>query len=441
MSARREISGWGRHPWREADCIEGENLERASVDASLSRGLGRAYGDAALPEGPDDRVLVTPHGDRVIAFDEQSGVLRAEAGFSLGGIGAHFPRRGWFSPVSTGTRHVTLGGMVASDVHGKNHHVAGTFGRHVRALRLRTGDGRIIDCDRENHPELFLATCGGMGLTGHILEVELALEKIPSPWIFEEHERLDNLEEIFTALRQASDDWPMTMAWIDTSARGKKMGRGVINRGRWATAEEAPPHPPKPSRRIAIPFEFPNGLANPFTFRILNALYFRKASRKIQRGVINPEFFFWILDGFEHWNRVYGRRGFFQYQAVLPSDLDVFRAFLERFQAMGACSFVTVLKDCGPEGEGMLSFPKQGTSLALDIPIKNPAWALEVNRELNRFTLEHGGRIYLAKDAFTQPEELAAMYPQLEAWKEVRREYDPKGKIRSALSARCGLDL
>ena len=434
-----QLSGWGRHPWRETTLRESEALEAASATARLMRGLGRAYGDAALPVDGQDVVLATRAADRVLRFDPESAVLRAEAGLELGELYRVLLPRGFFTPVAPGTRHVTLGGMVASDIHGKNHHVAGTFGRHVRALRMRVGDGRVLECSREQHADLFLATLGGMGLTGHILEVEAQLERVQTPWIYEESERMDTLEQVFAALRAASASWPMTVAWIDTSSPGSRMGRGIVMRGRWASADEAPRDPPRPNPRVRMPVDLPNGLVNPFTIGVLNRAWFAKHPRRPVTHMVAPESFFWILDMVGEWNRVFGRNGFFQYQCVLPSDASVFRGFLQLFQRLGACSFVTVLKDCGESGDGLLSFPKPGSTIAVDIPLRDAEHGQRMSDAFNEYVLGHGGRIYFAKDTFTRPEHVAAMYPRLEEWREVRRRYDPEGRIRSALGVRCGL--
>lgn len=436
---KASISGWGRSPWQTTDLRASESLEAASGTARLSRGLGRSYGDAALPADEADLVLSTLPADRILAFDEETLVLRAEAGLELGQLYKKMLPRRVVSPVSPGTRHVTLGGMVASDIHGRNHHVAGTFGSHVRSLRMRVGDGRVLTCSREEHPELFRATLGGMGLTGHILEVEVQLKRVESPWIYEESERLPTLEQVFAKLQEASAAWPMTVAWIDTSSKGARLGRGIVMRARWANADEAPAHAPPATPRVRLPFDFPNGLANPFTFGILNRLWFAKHPKKQIQRIVAPESFYWILDMVDDWNRVFGRRGFTQYQCVLPSSAEVFRGFLELFQRLGACSFVTVLKDCGEQGEGLLSFPKVGSTIAVDIPLQSAEHGRRITDAFNEYVLRHGGRVYLAKDAFSRPEHIREMYPQLEAFRQTCRKYDPEGRVRSALSRRCGL--
>ncbi len=220
------IAGWGRFPLVDGLVLKSEDLAAISAGASLSRGLGRSYGDSSLPARPDLPVADTTAADRLLAFDPASGILRAEAGASLLDLNRVFLRRGWFVPVSPGTQFVTIGGMVASDVHGKNHHVDGCFGQHVRSVRLRVADGRIIDCSDESEPELFRATIGGMGLTGHILEVEFPMRAIPSPWIWSENQRIDNLDAMVAGLKAAAHDWPMTVGWVDCLARGRTWGGG-----------------------------------------------------------------------------------------------------------------------------------------------------------------------------------------------------------------------
>lgn len=429
----RELSGWGRHPRVRGRELRSEDLGAITRDAILCRGLGRAYGDAALPPPGGERPLAgTRLADRLLAFGPDTGVLRAEAGLSLRALNEVFLPRNWCSPVSPGTQSVTLGGMVAADVHGKNHHVAGTLGRHVRSLRMRVADGRVLEVNRESEPELFAATLGGMGLTGHILEVELALERIPSPWILRESERCSDLEATLQALHTRSGAWPMTVAWVDASARGEGLGRGVVLSGRWADAQAAPEHAPPQPAALRVPLAFPNGVFNTVSARALNALWFRKP---LGGGVRAPFGFLYPLDGWASWNRAYGPSGFTQYQCVLPSDPGAVRGFLELFQSLGLASFVSVLKDCGPAGEGHLSFPQPGTSIALDFPVRGDSTRACVE-SLNAHVLDHGGRIYLAKDAFTRAEDFRAMYPRLQEWLAIRRAWDPDGHIRSAQSAR-----
>ena len=432
---RESLHGWGRYPIISSPVRHTADLTYGSQGATLSRGLGRAYGDAGLPPRASVRpVVVTPQANRILLFDQESGLLTAEAGLSLKELLSIIAPLGWYTPVSPGTQYVTLGGMVASDIHGKNHHVDGCFGMHVRALKLRIGTGEVVTVTPQNDPELFWATCGGMGLTGHLLEVTVQLASIPSPWIYETSDRYDSLEEVFHNLREASVHWPMTVAWIDTSARGARLGRGIVMRGRWATPDEAPKHFPKAKGSITMPFALPNGLMNPKTIALANQAYFLKHPNRHVEHVTHPSSFFHVLDSVGEWNRVYGSRGFTQYQCVMPSDLAVYRELLRRFQQLGGCSFVTVFKDCGEANPGHLSFPQKGTSIALDIPINTRTPRLI--RELNAMVVDHGGRVYLAKDAFTAEDTFRKMYPRLDEFQAVRARVDPKQRISSAMSQR-----
>jgi FAD/FMN-containing dehydrogenase len=312
-----QLSGWGRLPVPGRE-IRSEDLAGVARSRPLTRGLGRSYGDASLPPAGALEVAGSALADRLLAFDPETGVLRAEAGLSLREILRLFLPRGFWPPASPGTAFVTLGGMVAADVHGKSHHRDGTFGRHVRSLRVLLADGRVVDCDRETHPGLFRATLGGMGLTGHILEVVLTLQRVPSAWIVEERRRYDGLDALLAALRAAAADWPYTVAWIDTLSSGNALGRGILFAGRWAEAGEAPLFPPPPRRRRRFPLDLPEWCLSPFAVRTFNALLFGTAPARAKRRLLSPEQFFYPLDVIEDWNRMYGRRGFTQYQCVLP---------------------------------------------------------------------------------------------------------------------------
>lgn len=434
--ALETLHGWGRHPVVAAPTLRPTSLERHAAEAVLSRGLARSYGDAALPPPGSSRpVLVTPQADRILAFDESTGLLRAEAGLSLGELARIFLPRRWFSPVSTGTQYVTLGGMVAADVHGKNHHSYGTFGQAVRSLRMMVADGRIVTASPSENPDLFFATLGGMGLTGHVLEVEVELARIPSPWIYEESWQAPTLEALFDGLAESSN-WPMTAAWVDTSTKGTSFGRGLVIRGRWAEPDEAPAHPPGRRPSIEVPPIFPSGVMNPLTIQLLSNVWFHRHGAKKKQHVTHPANHFWQLDMATNWFRGYGRRGFTQYQCVLPRDVKVHGEFVRLFQKLGGCSFINVYKDCGEVGPGLLSFPKYGTSIALDIPITTLDRMQRLVDGLNDFVVGHGGRIYLAKDAFTRPDHFAAMYPRLAEFEAVRDRWDPERRLSSWQSVR-----
>lgn len=429
------LSGWGRdfRPGRE---VMGENLEALTRGATLSRGLGRSYGDSALPPPDHLDVVATPLADRILSFDADTGLLRAEAGLSLHDLIRVFLPRGWFTPVTPGTQFVTLGGMVAADVHGKNHHVAGCIGDHIHRLRLRTAEGEVLYCGPEEQVELFDATLGGMGLTGHILEVELRLERVPSPWIVQETRRFDGLDAFMTGLSAASGIWPFTVGWIDCLARGEAKGRGILYSGRWARADEAPRRAPRWKRSITLPMELPSWLLNDFTMRLAAALIFHKQWRRVQTDVVGPETFFYPLDAVRQWNLAYGKAGVTQYQCVLPraSLPGAAHRFMDLVTASGGASFLCVMKDCGAQGRGLLSFPMPGFSIALDIPMRPETQTLI--DALNTQVLADGGRIYLAKDGLSRPEHFQAMETRLGRWLQVRDAWDPHRRLRSAQSVR-----
>jgi FAD/FMN-containing dehydrogenase len=413
-----------------------EDLATVARGATLTRGLGRSYGDSALPPPGVGYVAGSRFADRILAFDPATGRLRAEAGLALVDLVWTFLPRGFFPPVTPGTQYVTLGGMVAADVHGKNHHVAGTIGRHVESLRLLLADGETVECSRAERADLFRATLGGMGLTGHILEVELSMERVPSSWIVQESERTPGIDAFLAALAGAGRDWPYTVGWIDCLAGGRALGRGVIFRGRWANAEEAPRRAPRPLAGPRVPFPFPGWALNDLSVRLFNAGYFRAHPRRARRAIVHPQKFFYPLDAIRDWNRIYGRRGFTQFQCVVPERErpGATRRLLEVAARHGGSSFLCVLKDCGEEGEGVLSFPRPGISVALDLPLRDGT-AATVDA-LARATAAEGGRVYLAKDSLLSAERFRELEPRLPAFDAARRRWDPERRLRSAQSVR-----
>lgn len=431
------LSGWGRIPVRGKEKLS-EDLERLTDGAVLCRGLGRSYGDSALPPSGHPEVATTVLADRLLGFDETTGLLRAEAGVSIEQLNHRLLPGGFFVPVTPGTQFVTMGGAVAADVHGKSHHVDGCFGDHVARLRMRLADGRVViaEPDGENR-DLFWATVGGMGLTGHILDVDLRMRRVSSPWIHQETRRVDDIDAYIDGLKDAAERFPMTMGWIDCLTRGKHMGRGILMAGRWADPSVAPERFPKPLPRLTMPFELPSLVLNPLTIRAFNFAYYWKHLPREKKGIVHWETFFYPLDMIREWNRMYGPRGFTQYQCVLPESAGrgASRRVLEVLTKRGGASFLCVIKDCGPENRGMLSFPMKGTSIALDIAVRDDTQALV--DALNEKVIEEGGRIYLAKDTFTRPEHFREMEKRrLPAFLEARRRFDPKRRLRSAQSVR-----
>jgi FAD/FMN-containing dehydrogenase len=326
--------------------------------------------------------------------------------------------------------------MVASDVHGKNHHVEGCFGAHVRALRMRLADDSVVECGPDREPELFDATVGGMGLTGHILEVEFTLQRIPTSFIHMESERVPTIDEFLAALGRAAPAFPMTMGWIDCLNRGRSMGRGILMAGRWATPDEVGARVLRAAKPITFPMDLPNFAINDLTVKAFNALYYWKHLARRATKVVAPDPFFYPLDAILQWNRVYGPRGFTQYQCVLPRKAgpEAVRAFMDLLTKLGGASPLCVIKDCGPEGRGMLSFPLEGTSVAVDMAVSPDIQ--RIVDALNAFVIDAGGRIYLTKDRFTRPEDFRRMEPRLDRFLAARAKYDPARRLRSAQSVR-----
>jgi len=435
--AVQKLTGWGRFPVVDAQVVAATDLEAISRDAVLSRGLGRAYGDAALPPPSGGIVASTVLADRVLAFDPETGRLRAEAGLSLGRINRLFWPRGWCSPVSPGTSFVTLGGMVASDVHGKNHHEVGCFGQHVLGLRMRTGAGDLLELSEDRERELFRATLGGMGLTGHMLEVEVQLKRIPSPWIWRESIRVDSLDALIDRLVEAGASWPYTVCWMDATATGRQLGRGILGVGRWAQPDECGAARKRWSLQPTVPSACPGSLLSAPLVKAFNRCVWLAHGASRKRGIVDPSSFLHNLDGVRDWNRLYGAAGFTQYQCVIPSEdaRKGIERILAELSAANLTSPIVVVKDCGPEGRGMLSYPRPGISIALDLPIRGGRTAETVHR-LNRGVIELGGRVSLTKDTFTTGDEYRAMDPRVDAWLAVRQKWDPERRIRSALSVR-----
>ena len=440
-----KISGWGRFPrvdgvLTDMRCVE--DARRAVVDHTrlIVRGNGRSYGDAALNFGC---MLSTLRCDHLLEFNPDTGEIACEAGLLLSDLLAFAVPRGFFPPVTPGTRFVTIGGMVAADVHGKNHHSAGSFSRHVTELLLLLPDGSQLRCSRTENTAIFDATCGGMGLTGIILEICFRLLPIETARMRQETLCAADLDEML-ALCEASSGWTYSVAWIDCLARGKALGRGLIYRGEHARLGDYPdtldtiaPLAPPDHRARRIPLDFPGWALNRLSVTAFNTLYYRRG----KAGFSFPDYetFFYPLDALLEWNRIYGSAGFTQYQCVLPlsSSRIGMRRIIECIAAAGRGSFLAVLKLFGPGDSGYLSFPMEGYTLALDFPADTGTFNLLL--QLDSILADHGGRLYLAKDARGSAELLRQGYPKLDAFRAVRGKIDPHGKMNSLLSARLEL--
>jgi FAD/FMN-containing dehydrogenase len=441
-----ELAGWGRYPRARAEVVRPESVSAVDVthwEHVLARGLGRSYGDAALSK--EGVVLLTERLNRFLDFDERAGVLRAEAGTTLAEVLEVCAPRGWFPPVTPGTKFVTLGGCVAADVHGKNHHREGSFGAHVHALELTLADGELVRCTPYENPDLFRATVGGMGLTGVITAVTLRLKPVETSFVIVRHHAARDLEESLALQSDPTYDDEYTVGWVDLLARGARAGRGVFIRGQHARSTELPHdhrtlEQPVTSTRFELPFDLPSWALNRLSAAAFNGLYFRTQGRKRAAFLSDFNRFFYPLDAVGGWNRAYGRRGFVQYQCVLPlgESAHGLRRIQEALDRSGQPCFLAVLKRFGGEGPGLLSFPAPGFTLALDFPVRgDPLFALL--KKFDDIVLEHGGRVYLAKDACLDPEKFRLMYPRFTEWLEIKRRVDPRDRFRSELSRRLGI--
>ena len=398
----------------------------------LACGMGRSYGDSGLNPG---HCLIDMRGvDRFIAFDPDTGILECEAGVTLADIlrlldRRNEPGRSWFLPVTPGTKFVTIGGAIANDVHGKNHHGAGCFGNHVLSLELLRSDGTVRRCAPDGNAELFAATIGGLGLTGLILSARLQLKPVPGPWLESEDIRYTDLNAFHDLAEESVADWEYTVAWIDCLARGSQLGRGIFTRSRHtadgpaggsAKANGAAFEP-----RFSMPAELPNVALNHLSISAFNALYWRKAPPRPARRVLPWDPVFYPLDAIGQWNRMYGRRGFYQYQCAIPKATarDAVRELMRTIAAAGEASFLAVLKTLGDRASpGMMSFPMPGATLALDLPNNGPRTHDLLNR-LERITGEAGGRVYPAKDGAVSSGAFRRGYPRLG---EFARHIDPR---------------
>ncbi|MGY8676854.1 FAD-binding oxidoreductase [Bradyrhizobium sp. UFLA05-153] len=435
------ISGWGRFPVVDTDLLTPRSFGAvgdaiAATSGGVARGNGRAYGDAGI--GVSQTLAMTAF-DRVRSFDPATGRIRLEAGVLLSDLIETFGPRGFLPYVVPGTRFVSVGGAIAADVHGKNHHCEGGFGRYVDSILLRTGAGETIEASREVNPDVFLATIGGMGLTGVILEATLRLRPVETGWI---RERVISASDLHAAMRalDAGDSATYSVAWIDCVARGSDLGRSLIYLGEHASASELPDgaetFPRGQDPRLNVPIDLPSMTLNRYSVRAFNELYYRMGARRAGGSHLVSIFpYFFPLDGVGAWNRIYGRRGFLQHQCVIPHEgaLGVLGDILDRVSRRGDASFLAVLKKLG-QGDGLMSFPMPGYTLALDFPASGNI--MNFLDEIDRLVVAAGGRLYLAKDARQSRSTFEAGYPALQRFKEIRASLDPMAKIRSKLSQR-----
>lgn len=460
VSHRALLTGWGRtapsasdvvpavHP-RMVDEAMAAVQDRGLGDRSrglIARGMGRSYGDPAQNAG--GTVVDATWLDGIYDIDLDTGRIRVGGGVTLEALMERFVPLGWFVPVTPGTRLVSVGGAIAADIHGKNHHVDGSFCSHVLSMTLVTPSGPVL-LSAASDPDLFWATAGGMGLTGIITEATLQMIPVETSYMLVDTEQATDLDDVMDKMLHGDDDYRYSVAWIDCQSTGSRLGRSVLTRGDHARLEDLPARlrsdPDRarafvPRQLARIPLTPPSGLLNPLTVAAFNEFWFRKAPKRQIGKAHHMTGFFHPLDGVGQWNRLYGPKGFLQYQFVVPDAAgETVRRIISRLTEVKLASFLAVLKRFGPGDPGHLSFPMPGWTLALDLPVGHDTLDRLLD-ELDTAVLEANGRIYLAKDSRLAPATFRAMYPRFDEWQAVRRMVDPDGVMQSDLSRRLGLD-
>jgi decaprenylphospho-beta-D-ribofuranose 2-oxidase len=445
-AVKKVIAGWGNYPKESCYLFRPEKnkelleaLQSHEQAHYISRGLGRSYGDTALNE--EGGVLLHTRLNRMTSFDPETGILECEAGVSFEEILAHFLPHGYFLPVTPGTKYVTVGGAIANDVHGKNHHRDGSLSAHILAFTLLVASGETLTCSREQNTDLFWATIGGIGLTGIIMRVRMRLMKVESAYISVDYKKAANLTEALRLLSETDDQYQYSVAWIDCLATGKSLGRSVLMLGNHMAKDEFPgrkgnPLAIKEKRKLNMPMNLPSFTLNPFTIRTFNFAYYHRF-KDASEYIVDYDSFFYPLDSILNWNRMYGRNGFIQYQMVFPPQTSEkgLTKILDRLSRTGRSSFLAVLKSFGDRGQGLLSFPRKGYTLALDIPMKGPEM-VEFIHELDEIVLSYGGKIYLAKDSLMTSETFHEMYPEVIRFRKIKAEIDPNGIFSSSMARR-----
>ncbi len=443
--AKQTLSGWGQYPAVECSLERPERMATVSsiVDpgGTIVRGLGRSYGDTAV----NDRGVVIDFTrlDRYLDFDASTGTLRCEAGVSLQQILEDFVPRGFLPAITPGSKFVTVGGCIANDVHGKAHHVDGTFANCVDSMRILTASGEVVNASREENADLFWANFGGIGLLGVILDATIRLRPVETAYFKQQAIRVESLDEMLDALEEYDAKYPYSVAWVDPLATGKRLGRGVLVVGDHAELGDLPgdrrraPLSTVAPPSVEVPVNMPSWSLNPVTLRVLNRVI--EQVQAMPAELAHYEKFFYPLDFVKEWNRGYGARGFTQYQFVIPFERGRERlgVIMERIARGGFLPFLNVLKRFGDAGDGHLSFPEPGYTLAIDFPIRDGLG--EFLRTLDDLVLDAGGRVYLAKDAFLDADTFAKMYPRLEEWRAVKKKWDPDGIFSSNQGRRVGL--
>jgi decaprenylphospho-beta-D-ribofuranose 2-oxidase len=431
-----KIYGWGRYPTIDAQVLLPQTRSDCAIflksnQILLPRGMGRSYGDSANSSS----VIQSDYLNHFIEFNELTGVLTCEAGISIREMLELIIPKGWFIPVTPGTSFISVGGAIACDVHGKNHHLSGTFSEHILSLDLMLGTGEIVNVTKNSYPDLFRATCGGMGLTGMILSASIQLKPIKSSQIHQTTIKTSCLEAVFEQF-EANHASTYSVAWIDCLASGKQLGRSLLMLGEHAQEGNLKLAEKK---SLNIPIDMPSSLLNHHSIKVFNSIFYHKASSKIKSELVSFEPYFYPLDTIKNWNRLYGKAGFLQYQFVLPKivGLEGMKKILEVIVSSRKGSILAVLKGFGKANENFLSFPIEGYTLALDFKMSQDT--IQLIKLLDSMVVEMGGRVYLTKDALMTEASFKKIYPQWELFEEVRTKYGAVGKFASSQSKRLGL--
>lgn len=430
------LHGWGNYPLVDNQCFRFDRPESLqelldSKDDVIAFGNGRSYGDSAI----NNNIICCRPYNYFLGFDESTGVLHVQAGVMLSEILEAFVKRGWFLSVTPGTRLITVGGAIASDVHGKNHHLKGCFSSCIESFSLMLADGQVVNCSQKDNSELFKATCGGMGLTGIVLDAKLILTKINSAFIDQQTIKTRNLEDTFKAFEQ-NQETPYSVAWLDCLAKGENLGRSLLMLGDFRDDGNLRY---QAKSKPGIPFNLPGFSLNSWSIRAFNALYYGKASAGMSQKKVDIEQFFYPLDAIANWNRIYGKKGFVQYQFVLPKEASLagMTEVLKRVSNLGKGSFLAVLKLCGAANDNYLSFPMEGYSLALDFKIEPGLF--DLLDQLDQIVVQYGGRIYLAKDARVSKAVFEQGYSKIDQFRDIRQQFKMNEKFNSLQSLRVGI--
>jgi len=431
-----KCTAWGMYP--RVECNRFTLRQETSLDEIISNhkplipfGNGRSYGDSALSEN----IIDIAQRNYFIEFDENSGLLHVQAGVLLSEILEYFVPKGWFLKITPGTKLITVGGAIASDVHGKNHHVEGCFSNCVKEFSIMLATGETVLCSKEETPELFKATCGGQGLTGVILDAKIFLKKINSQYIDQTTIKTKNLKETFEAFEEHNDK-PYSVAWIDCLAKGKDIGKCLLMVGDFKDDDNLDYQLKK---QKTIPFNFPSFALNHWSVKLFNWLYYNKVNKRISKQTVDIDTFFYPLDAIGHWNRIYGKNGFTQYQFILPKEASYegLHEILSTIAASGKGSFLAILKLYGKANDNWLSFPMEGYSLALDFKIEKGLF--ELLDQLDEIVLKYYGRIYLTKDVRVSKETFEQGYSHIETFRQYRKENKMEEKFQSLQSRRVGI--